>query len=179
MRRAAVVLVIEVVATLVLLTYAPWELAVILGWDVGAAVFLATTGHMIIRADAADTEMLASEEDGTRTAGAFVLVSACTVSLLGVGFAIRLAGHSSGEMEFRCLSSPDRARSELLRHRDSLRHCCSRRHEDLQRPRGGARDTGNRIFWQPNTLINHTKTSRAVCSSISRREETYAKGATG
>jgi len=96
LRRAAVVLVIEVVATLVLLMYAPWELAVILGWDVGAAVFLASTGHMIIRADAADTETLASEEDATRTAGAFVLVSVCTVSLLGVGFAIRLAGDSSG-----------------------------------------------------------------------------------
>jgi len=91
-----VVLVIEVVATLVLLMYAPWELAVILGWDVGAALFLASTGHMIIRADAADTETLASEEDATRTAGAFVLVSVCTVSLLGVGFAIRLAGDSSG-----------------------------------------------------------------------------------
>jgi uncharacterized membrane protein len=96
LRRAAVVLVIEVVATLVLLMYAPWELAVILGWDVGAALFLASTGHMIIRADAADTETLASEEDATRTAGAFVLVSVCTVSLLGVGFAIRLAGDSSG-----------------------------------------------------------------------------------
>lgn len=32
----------------------------------------------------------------TRTAGAFVLVSVCTVSLLGVGFAIRRAGDSSG-----------------------------------------------------------------------------------
>ena len=96
LRRAAVVLAIELAATLLLLMYAPWELAVILGWDIGAAAFLASTGHMIIRADAADTETLASEEDATRTAGAFVLVSVCTVSLLGVGFAIRLAGDSSG-----------------------------------------------------------------------------------
>ena len=96
LRRAAVVLAIELVATLLLRMYAPWELAVILGWDIGAAAFLASTGHMIIRADAADTETLASEEDATRTAGGFVLVSVCTVSLLGVGFAIRLAGDSSG-----------------------------------------------------------------------------------
>ncbi len=68
----------------------------ILGWDCGAAAFLASTGHMIVRADAADTEMLASEEDATRTAATFVLASACTISLLGVGFAIRLAGESSG-----------------------------------------------------------------------------------
>jgi hypothetical protein len=40
---------------------------------------------LITRADAADTEMLASKEDATRTAGAFVLVSVCTVRLLGVG----------------------------------------------------------------------------------------------
>jgi uncharacterized membrane protein len=96
LRRAAVVLVIELVATLLLLGPAPWELAVILGWDRGAAAFLASTCHMIIRAHAADMERLASEEDATRTAGAFVLVSVCTVSLLGVGFAIRLAGQSSG-----------------------------------------------------------------------------------
>jgi uncharacterized membrane protein len=96
LRRTVVVLVIEFVATLLLLVYAPWQLAVILGWDVGAAAFLASTGHMIVRADAADTEMLASEEDATRTAGALVLVSVCTVSLLGVGFAIRLAGDRSG-----------------------------------------------------------------------------------
>jgi uncharacterized membrane protein len=96
LRRVAVVLVVEVVATLVLLAYAPWELAMILGSDVGAAAFLASTGHMIIRADAADTEMSASEEDATRTAATFVLVSVCIVSLLGVGFAIRLAGGSSG-----------------------------------------------------------------------------------
>ncbi len=98
LRRAVVVLVIEFVATLLLLVYAPWELAVILGWDFGAAAFLASTGHLITRADAADTEMLASEEDATRAAGAFVLVSVCIVSLLGVGFALRLAGDSSGGM---------------------------------------------------------------------------------
>jgi len=91
-----VVLVIEFVATLLLLVYAPWQLAVVLGWDIGAAAFLASTGHMIIRADAAATERLASEEDATRTAAAFVLVSVCSISLLGVGFAIRLAGDSSG-----------------------------------------------------------------------------------
>ena len=96
LRRAAVVLVIEFVATLLLLPYAPWEWAVILGWAFGAAAFLASTGHMIIRADATDTEMLAGEEDATRTAGALVLVTVCTVSLLGVGFAIRLARDRSG-----------------------------------------------------------------------------------
>ncbi len=96
LRRAVVVLVIEFVATLLLLVHAPWELAVILGWDFGAAAFLTSTGHLITRADAADTEMLASKEDATRTAGAIVLVSVCTVSLLGVGFAIRLARDSSG-----------------------------------------------------------------------------------
>ena len=98
LRRTVVVLVIQSVATLLLLMYAPWELAVILGWDFGAAAFLASTGHLITRADAADTEMLASKEDATRTAGALVLVSVCTVSLFGVGFAIRLAGDSSGRL---------------------------------------------------------------------------------
>jgi hypothetical protein len=39
LRRAVVVLVIEFVAMLLLLVRAPWELAVILGWDFGAAAF--------------------------------------------------------------------------------------------------------------------------------------------
>lgn len=40
LRRAVVVLVIELVATLFLLVHAPWELAVILGWDLGQRRFL-------------------------------------------------------------------------------------------------------------------------------------------
>jgi uncharacterized membrane protein len=98
LRRAIVVLTIVLLATAAFLAYAPWELAVILGWDVGAAAFLASTGHLIARADAEDTKRLAAKEDPTRTAGSLVLVTVCTVSLLGVGFAIHLAGESSGRL---------------------------------------------------------------------------------
>jgi uncharacterized membrane protein len=98
LRRAIVVLIVGLVATFVLLPYVPWELAAILGWDVGAATFLASTGHLIARAGAGDTERLAAEEAATPAAGTLVLVTACTVSLLGVGFAIRLAGDSSGRL---------------------------------------------------------------------------------
>jgi uncharacterized membrane protein len=95
LRRSIVVLIVGFLVTSALLGHAPWELAVILGWDVGAATFLASTVHLIARADAADTERLAAEEDATRTTGHLVIVTVCIVSLLGVGFAIRLADSSS------------------------------------------------------------------------------------
>jgi uncharacterized membrane protein len=98
LRRAVVVLVVAFISTVALLAYMPWELAVILGWDVGAATFVASTMRLIARADSGDTERLAAKEDATRTAGAIVLLTVCTVSLLGVGFAIRLAGDSTGSM---------------------------------------------------------------------------------
>jgi uncharacterized membrane protein len=100
LRRAIAVLTVGLLATLILLTAVRWELAVILGWDVGATTFLVSTGHLIARASATDTERLATKEDATRTASAFILVSVCTASLFGVGLAIHLAGDRSGGMRF-------------------------------------------------------------------------------
>lgn len=95
LRRATVVLVVGVVAAAILFWYLPWEMTAILGWDAAAVTFLASTAHLIAGADAADTQRLASKEDDTRTAATVLLVVASMGSLLGVGFAIGLAGERS------------------------------------------------------------------------------------
>jgi uncharacterized membrane protein len=96
LRRAVMVLAVGLLTSLVLAARTRWELAVILGWDVAGATFLASTGHLILRATAAETERLAAKEDATRTVAALVLISASTASLLGITFVIRIAESTSG-----------------------------------------------------------------------------------
>lgn len=96
MRRAVTVLVVGLAATLSLLPYTPWELAVVAGWDVAATTFLGSVWHLILRADGPDTEHLATTEDDTRASATVLLAAVCVVSLLGVGFALGLAGDRNG-----------------------------------------------------------------------------------
>ncbi len=74
LRRLALVTLLGVLVTVVLLAWVPWELAILGGWDVGAATFLASVGPIILRADGLRTERLAMVEDNTRDT-AVVLVT--------------------------------------------------------------------------------------------------------
>jgi uncharacterized membrane protein len=96
LRRAAIVVVIGVIVGLVLLRFAPWQLAVIGGWDSAAVVFLLVVWLIILRADGGHTEHLARREDDTRGAATVLVIGASVVSLLGVGFALGLAGRENG-----------------------------------------------------------------------------------
>jgi uncharacterized membrane protein len=97
--RAIVVIAVGVVAVLILLlTDAPWELAVIVGWNATATTFIASAWHLIVRADSTDTRDLAGQEDETRTVGSVLLVAVCVGGLLGVVFALGLARDESGSL---------------------------------------------------------------------------------
>jgi uncharacterized membrane protein len=97
LRRAIVVIAVGAGTVLVLLlTSAPWQLAVIAGWNATATTFTTSAWHLIVRADSADTRRLASIEDETRTIGTVLLVAVCVGGLLGVGFALGLARDESG-----------------------------------------------------------------------------------
>jgi uncharacterized membrane protein len=96
LRRVVTVLVVGLVATLALLLFTPWELAVVAGWDAAAATFLGSVWHLILRADGADTEQMATTADDTRASAAVLLAAVCMVSLLGVAFALKLAGDRDG-----------------------------------------------------------------------------------
>lgn len=98
MRRAVTVLVVGVGVTVALLPFTPWELAVVAGWDAAATTFLASVWLLIARVSGADTEHLSTKEDDTRANATVLLVAICTASLLGVGFALHLAGDRSGAM---------------------------------------------------------------------------------
>jgi len=95
-RRAGTVLVAGLAVGLALLPSGPWELAVVAGWNAAALTFLASVWPFVLRADARGTERLATKEDDTRTSGAILLTAACVASLLGVGFALSLAGQRTG-----------------------------------------------------------------------------------
>ena len=84
------------VVTLVLVWFLPWELAVIGGWDGAALAFLWTVWPIILQADSTSAGRLATREDDTRGSAAVLVVVASVASLLGVGFALGLAGGESG-----------------------------------------------------------------------------------
>jgi uncharacterized membrane protein len=96
LRRAVVVLVAGLTVAVALLAYTPWELAVVAGWDAAAIAFLGSVWPLVLGADGADTERLATREDDTRATGTVLLVAVCVASLLGVGFALGLAGDRTG-----------------------------------------------------------------------------------
>ncbi|HKE51774.1 MAG TPA: DUF1345 domain-containing protein [Actinomycetes bacterium] len=96
MRRAISVAGVGLVFGLLLNVFATWELAVVGGWDGAAIAFLATVWPVIIRADEQQTQMIAAREDQTRGTATVLLLAASVTSLLGVGFALTVAGRESG-----------------------------------------------------------------------------------
>jgi uncharacterized membrane protein len=96
MRRAAIVGTAGLAVGLALLWLAPWQMAVIGGWNATALAFLAAVWPIIIRVDGPHTERLATREDESRGTATVLLVGASVASLLGVGFALGLAGRENG-----------------------------------------------------------------------------------
>src|SRR6266705_2755725 len=96
MRRAVTVLIAGLIVVLALLPFAPWGMALVVGWDAAALTFLLATWPIIIRADGSRAAQLAAREDDTDGSARALLVAASVASLLGVGYALILAGRSSG-----------------------------------------------------------------------------------
>ena len=96
LRRAVVVVSIGLIVMLVLLRFVTWVWAVVGGWDTAALAFLATIWPIIIRSDSLHAEQLSAREDETRGSATVLLIGASVASLLGVGFALSLAGRESG-----------------------------------------------------------------------------------
>ena len=98
MHRAVTVLVVGLASGFAFLPYAPWELAIVAGWDAAAATFLGSVWHLIVRSDGPDTARLAAREDDTHASATLLLVAVCMASLLGVGFVLGLAGDRTGAL---------------------------------------------------------------------------------
>jgi uncharacterized membrane protein len=96
LRRAVIVASIGLIVALALLRFVTWGLAVVGGWDSAALVFLMIVWPIILRADSSHAEQFATREDETRGSATVLLLGASVASLLGVGFALSLAGRDSG-----------------------------------------------------------------------------------
>jgi uncharacterized membrane protein len=96
LRRLVVAAVCGVAVGLVLAGFAPWQVALLGGWNGIAVVFLATVVPIVLGADGASTRHLAVREDVNRDAARLLLLAASGVSLAAVGFALGLAEREHG-----------------------------------------------------------------------------------
>ena len=96
MRRTVIIGSIGLIVAAVLLWFLPWGMAVVAGWDAAALAFLISVWPIIIRATSSHAAQLATREDETRGSATVLLLAASVASLLGVGFALLLAGQESG-----------------------------------------------------------------------------------
>ena len=106
MRRTVIVGTSGLIVAAALLSLVPWAVAVVTGWDVAALAFLLSVWPIIIRADGPRAAQLAKREDENRGSATALLLGASVASLLGVGFALTLAGRRAAR--FRCCSSASR-----------------------------------------------------------------------
>jgi len=104
MRRAVLVSVVGLTVVAVLVWFVPWGMAVVAGWDAAALSFLVSIWPIILRADGPHAAQLATREDETRGTAAVLLVGASVASLLGVIFALDLAGREAGPLRVLLIS---------------------------------------------------------------------------
>ncbi len=99
MVRTAIVGCSGLIVAVVLLWFVPLRMAVVAGWDAAALAFLATVWPIIVRADSSQAAQIAGSVDESRRSATVLLAGASVASLLGVGFAITLAGAKSGPLQ--------------------------------------------------------------------------------
>jgi len=87
------------VAVLVVAWFVPWQVTVLVGWDVAAFLVLLRVWMLIWGFDAAQTREWAMLEDDTRPGAELLLIAAGLVSLVGVGFAFLKAKKQPGYRE--------------------------------------------------------------------------------
>src|SRR5947209_5414205 len=95
-QRAAIAVAIAVVVGLVVVPFAPWQLAPLLGWIAGSAWWLMSVWGKVRRLTPEQTESLATREDNSRVAAELLLISASVASLLGTGFGLIKANQGQG-----------------------------------------------------------------------------------
>ena len=83
LRRVAILACIGLAVTLALLPILPSQPAVVAGWDAAALAYLSSIWPIILRADSAQAEQLATREDESRGSATVLLLAASVASLLG------------------------------------------------------------------------------------------------
>ncbi len=88
-----------IAAALAAAFFVPWQLTLLVGWDVAAIVMLATVWGSVIRFSAKQTAEYATEEDDSRAGTQLTLLGAAVVSLIGVLFAFLKANQGDRALE--------------------------------------------------------------------------------
>jgi uncharacterized membrane protein len=94
--RVAVCAAFGVAVFVVVMAFAPWQVATLGGWDVTAVAWVGWVGVTVLGKDSTETRRLATAEDGSRAAADALLISASVASLVGVGFALLKAAGAKG-----------------------------------------------------------------------------------
>lgn len=94
--RLLLVVPVGVIAGLATALVAPWQLAVIAGWDATAATFVVWVWAGIARFTDEETRRLATREDSSRVVASVLLLSASVASLAGTGFDLVKADQAHG-----------------------------------------------------------------------------------
>lgn len=94
--RLLMCLALGIIAFVVAYLFVEWQVAVLAGWDVTSAAFIAIVYLGIRGKDAAATKRHAVSEDDSRTASEAILVGANIASLVSVAFALVAAGATHG-----------------------------------------------------------------------------------
>jgi uncharacterized membrane protein len=96
MQRLVVAFSGGLVAGIVVSFFSPWALAVLVGWDVAAAIFLIWIWLTIWKMDPESTSRYAIREDPSRALADAVIVTAAIACLGAVGFILVQAADSTG-----------------------------------------------------------------------------------
>ena len=98
-RRTVVAAASGLLAAAIVVWFVPWELTILVAWDVAAVMVLARSWGHLWRFDAVQTQEYATREDDTRAGSELLLIVAGSVSLVGVALAFLEANRTSAGME--------------------------------------------------------------------------------
>ena len=98
--RLLVVTTLGVLAAVALLFLAPWQFAILAGWDVAAAAFVTWVWAAVGDLTPDETQAVATREDSGRVGTSVLLLGASVASLVGTGFDLVKAdqAHSAGRV---------------------------------------------------------------------------------
>jgi uncharacterized membrane protein len=85
-RRVLITAAIGLMAGLVAALFTPWQVSVLIGWDVAAVLNIAWVATTVGRFNARETREFATRVDDSRVSAQFLLLGAGVASLVGVGF---------------------------------------------------------------------------------------------
>ncbi len=94
--RLALCVAVGLVAAVPAAILTNWQVAVLVGWDVTALLFITLIWRATKDKDSAATKAQAIKEDDSRVAADAILVGACVASLVGVAFALVEAASAQG-----------------------------------------------------------------------------------